>query len=185
MGTNKRFRLILTGSLFTLLFGLFSTGQAAGQPFGTGVFGANVPYGSLTSLAISTDGDVTINVVPSGGGTLGTANNVVTVTSTDVVGYKLYISSSGSTNMTNGSATLAASSNSTPGTLSTNTWGYNIDGSSNFTGMTASNVLIRSRTGPYGAGDNTTVTYGVVVDNSKPSGAYTTTVIYTAVPQTE
>lgn len=159
--------------------------QVFASPFGAGVFGANVPYGGETSLTIATSGNVTISVTPSDNGTLATATSTVTVTSTDVVGYKLYVRSLSSTDMTNGANTLSASAHVTPAALVTNTWGYNTDAGSNFAGMTLSDVLIRNRTGPYSSGDTTTVTYGVKVDNSKASGSYSTTVVYTAVPQTQ
>jgi hypothetical protein len=174
--------LVVLGS--NLWITLFQPGLALAQPFGTGKFGANVPYGSQTSLTISTSGDVTISVTPTDAGTLGTASNTVTVTSTDVVGYQLYINSLSTTNMTNGAYTLPASANGVAGALSSDTWGYNTDGSTNFVGMTTSQVLIKDGVGPFGSGDNTTVTYGVKVDNAKPAGNYSTTVVYTAVPQT-
>ncbi|MDQ5972556.1 MAG: hypothetical protein QG553_715 [Patescibacteria group bacterium] len=155
------------------------------QPFGTGKFGANVPYGAATSLSISTGGNVLIQVTPTDSGTLGTANNAVTVTSTDVVGYKLYIRSLSSTDMANGAFTIPASANGLPASLATNTWGYNTDAGANYVGITASDVLIKNGIGPFSSGDTTTVTYGVKVDNSKPAGNYTSTVVYTAVPQTE
>lgn len=155
------------------------------SPFGAGAFGANVPYGGETSLTIATDGSVNVSVTPSDSGTLSSANSTVTVTSTDVVGYKLYIRALTSTNLTNGANTLPASSNGSPAALAVNTWGYNTDASSNYVGISLSDVLIRNRTGPYSTGDATTVTYGVKVDNSKSSGSYSTTVIYTAVPQTQ
>lgn len=154
-------------------------------PYGVGKFGENVPYGSATSLTISTTGDINIQVTPTDSGTLGTAQNTVTVGSTDVVGYKLYVRSEGSTDMVNGPYTIAASSNGLPAALSNNTWGYNTDASSDFVGMTLSDVLIKTLTGPATAGDETDVTYGVMVDNSKPAGNYSTTVTYTAVPQTD
>jgi hypothetical protein len=87
--------------------------------------------------------------------------------------------------MTNGGASIPASSNVTEGTLSTDTWGYNTDGSNNFIGITTSQALITSAIGPYESGNNTTVTYGVLIDNTEPAGQYTTNVVYTAVPQTE
>lgn len=145
----------------------------------------DVPYGSQTSLAIATNGNITIELSPSNSGTLGTANSTVTVTSTDVVGYNLYINSLSSTHMTNGSATIPASSNGTEAALSTDTWGYNTDGSNNFFGITTGQTLIASETGPYEHGNNTVVTYGVLIDNAEPAGQYTTNVVYTAVPQTE
>ena len=166
-----------------ILLALAAGGVASAQPFGVGVFDANVPFGSQTSLSISTSGNVSIQITPSGASTLGTGSGTVTITSTDVVGYKLYIRA-GNTNMTNGSATIPASGNVTPASLSVNTWGYNTDASTNFTGLGASDSLVKSQTGPYSSGDTTTFTYGVKVDNSQPSGNYTTTVIYTAVPQT-
>ena len=159
--------------------------SVSASPFGAGVYGANVPYGGETSLTIATDGNVNVSVTPSDSGTLASANSVVTITSTDVVGYKLYVRALTSTNLTNGASTLPASGNGSPAALAVNTWGYNTDASSDFVGMTLSDVLIRNRTGPYSSGDATTVTYGVKVDNSKSSGSYSTTVVYTAVPQTQ
>jgi hypothetical protein len=172
-------------------FGIFlwiiipSSSLVFANPFGTGKFGAVIPYGSLTSLSIGTSGNVSIQITPTESGVLGTANNTVTVTSTDVVGYKLYVRSLSSTDMTNGPAVLPASSNTLPGALSNNTWGYNTDASSNFVGLTLTDVLIKNANGPYSAGDNTQITYGVKVDVSKPAGNYITSVVYTAVPQTE
>jgi hypothetical protein len=189
---NIKFRLSLRSLLCSLLMltlasaGIyFSTATSYAQPYGVGLYGANVPYGGTTSLAISTGSNVTIQITPTSSGTLGTASNTVTVTSTDVVGYKLYIRALSSTNMVNGSSTIPASANGTLNTLATNTWGYNTDASSNFLGMTASDTLIKSRTGPYSTGDATQVTYGVKVDNSKAAGNYVTSVVYTAVPQTQ
>jgi hypothetical protein len=168
---------------FVLVLG--SSSRLAAAPFGKGVFGANIPFGAETTLSISTSGDVNIQVTPTESGTLGTANNTVTVTSTDVVGYKLYIRALSSTNMTNGASTIPASANGSPAALATNTWGYNTDGSSDFVGISASDTLIEDADGPYSSGDDTTVKYGVKVDNTKAAGNYTTSVVYTAVPQTD
>lgn len=179
-------KLIL--SLITLLaIAVFSTGvvtEVGASPYGAGKYNANVPYGGQTQLTISTSGNIALNVIPSDSGTSASASGTVTVVSTDVVGYKLYIRSITSTNMANGASVIPASANGSPAALATNTWGYNLDGSSNFTGMTLSDVLIRSATQPYTSGDVTTVTYGVKVNNAKKSGSYSNSVIYTAVPQT-
>lgn len=179
--------VILIFLWITLVFTLFSSAlPALAQPFGAGKFGANVPYGSTTSLTIGTSGNVSIPITPTDSGTLGTASNNVTVTSTDVVGYQLFIRADSSTDMTNGAAILPASANGTPAALASDTWGYNTSGSgTNFTGITSSDVMIKNATGPFGTGDVTTVTYGVKVDNAKPAGNYTTTVVYTAAPQTQ
>jgi hypothetical protein len=155
------------------------------QPYGAGLYDANVPYGNQTSLSIATSGNVTIpNITPTTGGTLGRGTNTVTVTSTDVVGFKLYVRSLTSTNMNNLGALIPTSVNASPATLVADTWGYNTDASTNFVGTTLSDVLIKSIVGPVSTGNVTTFTYGMNVDLLKPAGNYTTSVIYTAVPQT-
>lgn len=177
-------RILLVTAMIVATFITPSTISA--QPYGKGKYDTNVPYGSETSITISTSGDVSIPITPTEAGTLGTSNSTVTVTSTDVVGYKLYIRASGATtNMVNGPDTLPASANGSPATLATNTWGYNTDGSNNFVGINLTDTLIKNTTGPFGSGDNTTVTYGVMIDNSKPAGNYSTTILYTAAPKTD
>jgi len=177
------YKLIIS-SLSIITTTLLITACAHASPYNAGKYNANVPYGGQTQLTISTSGAVTIPINPSAAGTLGSSSGTVTVVSTDVVGYKLYIRALSSTNMTNVGAILPASVNSSPTALASNTWGYNLDASTNFTGITSTDVLIRSATQPYTSGDITTVTYGVKIDQSKPAGNYSSTVIYTAVPQT-
>ena len=174
---NKLFRtgVVLCG-VFTLL-SLAPVVQAS--PFGEGVFGAQVPFGSATSLAINLGGNVSLSLTPSGGTLIGSGSHTITVTSTDVVGYSLYVYAAGSTSMSNGIDTIAASGNGTAAALATNTWGYNTDASSNYKGITSSPVLLKTAVGPYEAGDNTTVTYGVKTDFSKSNGSYAATVTYT------
>jgi hypothetical protein len=180
---DKLFRplLVLCG-----VFALLSIAPSvAASPFGQGVFGAHVPFGSLTSLSISLGGNVNLSLTPSGSTLTGSGSHTITVTSTDVVGYSLYIYSAGSTNMTNGTDTIAASGNGSLAPLSTNTWGYNTDGSTNYKGITTTPTLLKTATGPYESGDNTTVKYGVVTNFSKSTGNYTTSVTYTAVALTD
>lgn len=176
-------KLILS-LLGAIVMTLFVSSVTHASPYGVGIYNANVPYGGETQLTISTSGAITIPINPSSTGTLGSASGTVTVVSTDVVGYKLYIRALASTNMVNGAAALPASANGSPAALATNTWGYNLDASTNFSGITSSDVLIRSAVGPFTSGDTTTVTYGVKIDQSKAAGNYSSTVIYTAVPQT-
>jgi hypothetical protein len=174
-------------AVLAVLFGLLSFAPAASaSPFGEGVFGADVPFGSVTSLSINLGGNVALSLTPSSGTLSGTGSHTITVTSTDVVGYSIYIYSAGSTNMSNGTDTIPASSNGTASTLSTNTWGYNATGSTtNFLGITTVPKLLKTATGPYKSGDNTTVTYGVLTDVSKSNGTYTTNVTYTVVGLTD
>ena len=155
------------------------------SPFGQGVFGADVPFGSATSLSIALGGNVSLNLTPSGQYFTASGSHTITVTSTDVVGYRLYAYSPSSTNMAYGSQTIPASSNGSAAALATNTWGYNTDGSSNYIGMTTTPTLIKDATGPSKTGDNTTVTYGVLTDLAQTAGSYTVSVVYTAVAETD
>ena len=172
-------------SILTLLFSGLMPSASHASPYGKGVYGANVPYGGQTALSIATNGNVAIPITPTTGGVLATGTSTVTVTSTDVMGYKLYIRALSNTNMDNLGSLLPASGNGSPAALATNTWGYNTDASSNFVGLTLSDVLIRSITVPASTGDATAVTYGMKLDLAKPAGNYVATVIYTAVPQTD
>jgi hypothetical protein len=180
---NRILRLRVTVLALVLVASLQLSVAAA--PFGEGKFGADIPFGSATSLAIALGGDVSMNLIPSGGNFTANGSHTITVTSTDPVGYKLYTRSLGSTSMTSGSNTIPASSNSSAAPLTVNSWGYNTDASSNFLGMTTVPALLKDATGPYKSGDNTTVTYGVLADITTGAGSYTTSVVYTAVAATD
>lgn len=174
--------MITVFSVIAILFIVEFTAHA--QPYGAGKYNSNTGYGSETALSISATSGVNLSINPTTSGTLGTASGTVTVYSTDVTGYKLYIRAINSTAMTKGTASIPASANVTAGPLAVNTWGYNTTATSNFLGMTNNDALLKSATGPYSSGDTTTVTYGLNVDLAKAAGAYATDLIYTAVPQT-
>ena len=169
----------------TIIASLASSSISYAQPYGKGIYDANVPYGNLTSLSIATSGNVTIPITPTNSGVLATGTSTVTVTSTDVMGYKLYIRALSSSSMDNLGTPLPASANVTPAALAVDTWGYNTDASSNFVGITLNDLLIHAITTPASSGDITTVTYGIKLDFAKPAGQYTASVVYTAVPQTD
>lgn len=154
------------------------------QPYGTGTYNNDLPYGNETSLSISTSGDINISITPDLNGVTATGVSTVTVASTDVKGYKLYIKSVDDTNMNNLGALLPSSNNVIPASLAMNTWGYNLDSSNNFTGITLSDVLIKSSIAAVPTGEDTVITYGIKLDFAKPAGIYVADVIYTAVPQT-
>lgn len=178
-------RIIL--SIFTLAtFIVLPSSHVYAQPFGVGFYGADVPFGDLTSISIDLSAAVTINPTSVGGGLYGgSGSQTITVTSTDVIGYDLYINATTTTDMKNGGATILTTANSSPASLATNTWGYNTTGStSTFKKITLSQVSIDTATGPYKNGRDTTVTYGVLIDNTPTSGTYTVDVTYTAVGQT-
>lgn len=180
---NKVVHVLLT----VLLVVVAGNYNAMASPFGQGVFSADVPFGAGTSMSISLGGDVQLNVADIGGGVFaGTGAHTVTVTSTDVVGYRLYIYTPGSTALVNGGDTVPASANTVPGSLATDTWGYNTTGStSNFVGLTNTPVTIKDASGPHKNGDATTITYGVKVSSTKSAGQYSTSVVYTAVGKSE
>jgi hypothetical protein len=178
-------RKYILSSLVVVIVALVSWTPATASPFGQGVFGADVPFGSGTSMAIALGGDVALTLSGNGSNFSGTGSHTLTVTSTDAAGYMLYAYSPGSTTMTSGSDTIPASSNGTAAPLAMNTWGYNTDGSSNFMGMTTTPALIKNTSGPFKNGDPTTVTYGVLTNVTKAAGTYTVPVIYTAVAKNE
>lgn len=154
---------------------------AFAQPFGLGLYGADVPFGNLTSLSINLGSSVSMTLAPSGPNFSGSGSQTVGITSTDVVGYSLYINNPTTTSMSNGTDTIPASSNVSAAPLAVNSWGYNTNGSSNYIGLTTTQTLIADRTGPYKSGDNTTVTYGALINGTKSDGTYTVNVTYTAV----
>lgn len=163
-----------------------SVSQAQASPFGQGVFGADVPFGSATSIAVNLGGDVSLDLVPTGPNTLAaSSSHTLTVTSTDVVGYRLYSRALSNSNLVNGAYSIPASANSSPAALTDNTWGYNTDGSGNFVGISTQNALIKDADGPHKNGDDTIVTYGVVANTTKEAGNYTTSVIYTVVAKNQ
>ena len=157
-------------------------GTVGASPFGAGKFGADVPFGGPTSLSNDLGSNVSLGLTPSGGSYSGTGSHTVIVTSTDVVGYMLYLHSLSSTNMTGGSTNIPTRGNTSDGPLSANSWGYNTTGStSDFRGMTTYSSLIKQATGPYKNGDATSITYGAKTDVTQAAGAYQISVIYTAV----
>jgi hypothetical protein len=177
-------RIILRGiTVAALLAVLFVTPQSAhASPFGQGVFGADVPFGSATSISIALGGDVALNLAPSGAQFSGTGSHTVTVTSTDVVGYLLYLRPTNGTSLSNGSATITASSNGSAAALTEGTWGYNTTGSTtNFLGLSNGIAEIKNANGPYKSGDPTTVTYGALTGATQAAGNYTMAVTYTVV----
>ena len=183
--TLARRRRMLWCTIFVAVLSLFPTAALA-SPFGQGKFGADVPFGSATSLSISLGGDVELTLAPDGNNFKGSNSHIVTVTSTDVVGYYLYAHTNGGTNMTNGSATISASNNSSASPLAVGSWGYNLTGSTtDFIGLGASSTLLVDANGPYKNGNPTTVTYGALVGPTQEAGTYSIAVTYTAVAKNQ
>ncbi len=160
--------------------------SAHASPFGQGVFGADVPFGSATSISINLGTDVAVSLAPSGATFTGTGSHTVTVTSTDVVGYLLYAHTTGSTNMISGSDTIPVSGNAVAAPLAVGTWGYNTTGSAtDFLAMSSSSTVLKDANGPYKNGDPTPVYYGVLVSNTQAAGDYSIPVTYVAVAKNQ
>jgi hypothetical protein len=173
----NRLSLTVVGLLIALSF----SGVTYASPYGQGYYSAQVPYGSQTSLSINIGSNVSFNLVPSGPNYSASGSQTITVISTNVVGYQLYVYDPTSTSMVDGSNTIPASSNVTEAALSVNSWGYNSDGSSNYIGLTTTPVLLASYSGPFETGNTTTVNYGVLVSATQPAGNYTASVYLTAI----
>ena len=168
--------------MIVLAFCYVSQQSSYASTFGAGVFGANVPFGSLTSISIALSNNVAITMAANGGTLKGDGSHSITVTSTDVVGYDLYINATTATSMGNGASTIPASTNTTLAPLTLNSWGYNTTGSTtDFKGITSTQSLINSGTGPFTGGVVTPVSYGALIDMNKSSGVYAVDVTYTAV----
>jgi hypothetical protein len=164
---------------------------------------SNVVTGSPTYVSISTNGSVTISVLPSGGTRSSNGSHTVTLGTNNATGYVLTLEMiSASRNLVNGSETIApvAGTFASPTSgLNVDSWGYRIDGVGGFGSGTASetNVLASSFTwaGVPAGGDSDTIRssseaitndafsvwYGMSADSAKPSGTYSNTVLYTAV----
>lgn len=157
-----------------------------------------------SAITITTSSPVNINVTPTTGAVLSSASDTVTVSTNNSTGYTLSLEMNGATNtLAKGTDTIAAHTaapGGTPSDLATNSWGFRVDGITNFgTGPTTAetNVTASARTwagvpakgSPFTikttsaplANSTTSVWYAMKADTSKPSGTYTNTVLYTAV----
>lgn len=179
-------RIHLLWTLAALIFSFIVQQPVSASPFGQGLFGADVPFGSGSSLEITLGNTLSFTLTPSLPYFNGNGSHTINVKSNDVVGYKLYAYSPSGTTMSSGSDTIPTSGNGSPAPLSTNTWGYNTTGSTtDFMGMTTSPVVIRDADGPFKNGQDTTITYGVKTDINKQPGAYQVNVIYTALAENQ
>lgn len=167
----------------------------------TGTTTINATLNSVISLTTSTN--VNLSITPTGAGAASSASDTVTVSTNNATGYNLSLANTDTnTNLVNGANTIAAHTGTfaAPSTLANNSWGYRVDGAGTFgAGPTAAETSQANlsgtwagvpssaapqqlkSTGSNSTSDATTVWYGVKVDTSKPSGAYSDQVTYTAV----
>lgn len=179
-----KYKLILAGLIISAI-GFIVEFTAYAGPYGRGIYNNGAPYGGQTALSITSGGSANLSVTPADTATQSYASIVTSVTSDDVVGYGLYLRALGSTNLQQGSYAIPASANTVDGPLAVNTWGYSTASTTSFTGIKSSDRLIFDYNGV--STDSTravNVNYGINIDRSKPAGAYSAQVIYTAVPKT-
>jgi hypothetical protein len=203
--------LVLVSLITVLLPGL--TAALPAGSFGSGTFG-NCNFGSC-SITISTSGSsgcsgaVCLNLTPTSSGSCTTNSDTVTVQTQYSGGYSLSLGNTNTSSaLSSGSNSIAATSGtySSPTQLTTNTWGYRLDGVGSFgvgttsqqtnvsvsslSGLTFAQTEVSSNTPDNIAnttspsspsGDNYSVWYGVCADNTTPYGSYSSSVTYTAV----
>ena len=179
------------------------TVPALAVTYGDGTYGS-CQYNAC-SITITSDGTVSVNVVPTSSGACTIQNDTVSVLTDDSGGYLLQVAnSSTNTGLLNGSHTITSSSasQSSPSALVANTWGYRVDGVGGFgAGPTSaqSNTSLNSTlfaqvppsngtpdtiantSVPADPAVDTSVWYSVCADTSVSSGTYSTQVTYTAV----
>lgn len=185
-------------------FGLLAVAvPASAINYGNGAYGA-CQYGSC-SITIGSSSTVSVNVTPAASGSCTIQKDIVTVQTDNSAGYTLTVAnSSTNTSLVNGGNSIAASaSNQTsPAALTTNKWGYRVDGTAGFgsgpttaqtniglnattfAGVPASNATaatLASTSSKANPAVTTNVWYGVCANTSVQSGTYTTQVTYTAV----
>jgi hypothetical protein len=200
MSTTKLQRTTGLVTAFSV-FGAVLTPLVASAATSSANTTVNANIGS--SISVATSGSVTINLTPTAGGVVTSANDTVSVSTNNGLGYTLSLADSdATTTLVSGANSIAAhaGTQTTPTALATNTWGYRVVGTGGFTGTAysaetnnttsastwagvpasgAGNTL--KTTASTAAADTTTVWYGVKVDSSKPNGTYTDQVTYTAV----
>ena len=191
--------LSATLALYSGLVSAYSSGE-----FGSGTYGS-CEYGVTCSISLTSNGSISLNITPTSSGACTINSDSASVLTDDSNGYTLTLADiSTSTALTNVAATIATTSGtvSSPTSLSGNSWGYRVDSlggfgsgpttsqsnisrpSTTFAGIVASDQTADTIATTSGAADpavSTTVWYGACADTTASAGAYTTTVLYTAV----
>lgn len=200
---KSKFWLALA-TVWTLLCGLILTFPAHAITYGSGQYG-RCQYGACT-ISLTSSATLSVDVLPaSGSTTCSVSSDNVTVTTSSSDGYTLQLSdadTSAQLTASGGVVNPVAGTRASPQTLSANTWGYRVDGAGGFgagptTGSNnagvpsfpfaavplSSDTADTIATNPVAAttGATTTVWYGVCVSTATPSGAYSDSVVYTAI----
>lgn len=201
---KNMFRLVLSVATLGFLLVFIAGESTSASLYGRGIYGA-CGYSESCTISLATSGEVELDVVPTTGGAITIDRDIVEVTTNNPFGFKLAVEteSAEENGLVGSDATIPASSGTavSPVVLSGTQWGIRIDqqegfglgpteevsnqpsSSLTFAGVpTYGNPLSVVTYGiPAPDGVATSVWYGVRADSSVPSGAYTATVVYTAV----
>lgn len=145
----------------------------------------NIDVTPVIALALNPE-TVELAVTPSPSGVLVKEQLSANVTTNNLTGYTLTMNTpSSDTSLThyNGADTIPSTTNSTPASLATNTWGYNVgvkDSINTFLTIPSASKTISSSTIP-ASNDTTNVTIGTFVDTTAVSGTYSSEIVFTAV----
>lgn len=156
-----------------------------------------------STLSVQSTNNINLAINPTAGQAKASSGKAtVTVSTNNSTGYNLKIGMNGTDrNLKKGSDSIATHSGTltAPSVLANNTWGYRVAGvggfaagnmdaqnnvndlSGTFAGVPANNALdqIKNHTSAVQS-NQTEVLFGAKVDSTKPSGAYTGTVVFTA-----
>jgi hypothetical protein len=145
-----------------------------------------------STLVISSNGKVTISLMPDSTGKLETGIDDVRVSTNSSSGYKLYIKDADANlNLVSGGGDTIVPGGGTvgvPAALDVSSgndaeWGFRVQTmTAGYAGITATNVEIGEATGAV-VDHSTPVTFGVLANTSQADGVYTDIVTYTAINQ--
>lgn len=162
--------------------------------------------GSTISITSQNANAVGFSITPVSGGSQSSASDVVRINTNNATGYTLAVRDTDSNlELSDGTNDINAHTGTiaTPTALANNTWGFALptasmtgvtngfdasytpaldnepSSSSVWAGMTASDQNLRV-TSSTATNDDVTIWYSAKADTTKPNGAYTNTVVYTA-----
>jgi hypothetical protein len=198
-----KLHLLAVAGLVLFISWMIFLQPAQGLNYSAGTYGT-CQYGTC-GISLATSGSIAVDVIPVGGSTRCTVtNDVVTVTTNASTGYTVSLTNTDTSSTLNGPVSISASSGTpaSPSSLTSNTWGYRVDGVAGFgSGPTSSatngTIPAQAYAGvPISSGSpglirttpvvdpvtvNTSVWYGVCADSTLQSGSYSDSVTYTAV----
>ncbi|MDR1088719.1 MAG: hypothetical protein LBL23_05570 [Coriobacteriales bacterium] len=175
-----------TAGLLSLVFVLASLG------FGSTAIAADdtqtVTVDVKSYIGLTTTTPSTIDLTPAAAAASGESTSTATINCNDNDGYTLTIKMNvASSNLVSGGDAIptGGASSAAVGDLSDNTWGFKGGLVTIYTAMPTSSgtAATLASTSSTASADVTTVTFGAKVTNTQPTGSYSGTVLFTALPK--